>query len=208
MSSHLAKLAAGSAVRAYLAEIGSVYLGKVYDPKDDGEHRRWWEATVEHFDGRCVYCNTPEEKLPRGERITKEHLIETNRQQCGLHHPGNVVPACSVCNKSREKRRDGSWPTWEQHLQEIGKKHKLSDQTVEKRRKRIQQFIDSSGYPELTEEELAYLRRTAAAVHDDVLARCTADRRGFVAIHGEEAVKLSSRPKGKMPKKAKVPSGT
>ncbi len=34
-------------------------------------------------------------------KLQIEHLIMFNRQEFGLHHPGNVVPVCSNCNNRR-----------------------------------------------------------------------------------------------------------
>jgi hypothetical protein len=107
-----------------------------------------------------------------------------------LHHPGNTVPACSACNGSRDQAADGSRLTWEQHLAALGQLKGWTSATIERRRKRIQNFVDNGGYPTLTPEEMAYLRRTAQALYQDILERSTAGARGFVAIHGEAAVRI------------------
>ncbi len=197
MSSLRARRAAASAVRAFLAEIGAVYFGKVYDIKTDALSKEIWALTVSHFDGRCAYCHTPSASLPKGVKMTMEHLIEENQWQCGLHLPGNTVPACSDCNGSRDKAVDGSRLTWQEHLVNLGKLKKWSAATVEKRRKLIQEFVDQGGYPTITAEEMAYLQQTAQALYQDILKRCTAGRRGFIAIHGEVAVRIPAKPKGK-----------
>lgn len=201
MHSSLARKAAATAVRAYLAEIGSVYLGNVYDPKNDSVSEKAWTITMDHFRQRCAYCNREGNSLPKGVKLTREHLIETNQWQCGLHHPGNVIPACSQCNVPRDRSKDGSRVSWEEHLQNLGKKHGWTPATVEKRRLHIQKFVDEGGYPAITEDEMAYLRKTAQKLYRDVLALCVAGRRGYVAIHGEDAVRVKLASAAKKPAK-------
>lgn len=210
MASAKARIAAASAVKAFLAEVASVYLGKVYDPKTDALSKKWWAVAQEHFGNRCVYCNTPQENLKRNVKMTMEHLIEENQWQCGLHHPGNTVPACSDCNGSRDKAKDGSRLMWEQHLENLGRKKGYTSSTIEARRKAIQSFIDTSGYPIITPEEMRYLQATAQALYQDILTRCTSGKNGFLKIHGEAAVRVKSvthkdaRPA--LPPKRKAPS--
>jgi len=193
MPSLRARQAAASAVKAFLAEVAAVFLGKVYDHKNDGFGRKLWAITLAHFDNRCAYCLVPSTALPKGVRMTMEHLIEENQYQCGLHHPGNTVPACSACNGSRDKAFDGSRLTWQQHLQNLGKAKKWTASTIEKRRKHIQDFVDHGGYPKLTSEEMKYLQTTAQALYQDILKRSTAGAKGFIAIHGEVAVRVKTQ---------------
>lgn len=195
MPSLKARTAAAMAVRAYLAEIGAVYFGRVYDYKTDDLSKQAWEITQKHFGGRCAYCHTLATDLPKGVKMTTEHLIEENQWKCGLHHPGNTVPACSACNVSRDKAKDGSLISWQEHLQNLGKAKKWTAPAIEKRRKLIQDFVDKGGYPKITPQEMAYLQRTAQALYQDVLKRSSADVRGFVEIHGARAVRIKTPPK-------------
>jgi hypothetical protein len=78
-------------------------------------------------------------------------------------------------------------------LQNLGKAKKWTPATIDKRRKLIQDFVDKGGYPEITPEEMAYLQKTAQALYQDVIKRTSADVRGFVAIHGERAVRISAK---------------
>jgi hypothetical protein len=73
------------------------------------------------FGPNCCYC----EKLLENDRAAVEHLDGMNRFRMGLHIPGNVVVACTRCN--REKRRDDSAPQlklaqtgWESFLLHTG----------------------------------------------------------------------------------------
>jgi hypothetical protein len=77
-------------------------------------------------------------------------------------------------------------------LQNLGKARKWSVPTIEKRRKRIQAFVDQGGYPEITPEEMQYLKKTAQALYKNILEVCTAGRRRFVQIHGADAVRTAA----------------
>ena len=63
---------------------------------------RYTEAVFVTFGTNCCYCQNPLES----DRAAVEHLDGMNRLRMGLHVPGNVVIACTRCN--REKRRDDS----------------------------------------------------------------------------------------------------
>lgn len=63
---------------------------------------RYATAVAETFGTNCCYCATSLEV----DRASVEHLDGMNRFRVGLHVPGNVVVACTRCN--REKRRDDS----------------------------------------------------------------------------------------------------
>jgi hypothetical protein len=65
---------------------------------------RYAADVAKTFGVSCCYCETPLEK----DRAAVEHLDGMNRLRVGLHVPGNVVVACTQCN--REKRRDDSIP--------------------------------------------------------------------------------------------------
>src|SRR5205823_3912904 len=62
------------------------------------------EAVREAFGSFCCYCGRPLEQ----DRVAVEHLDGMNRLRIGLHIPGNVILACTRCN--REKRRDDATP--------------------------------------------------------------------------------------------------
>jgi hypothetical protein len=66
---------------------------------------RYTGAVSAAFGTACCYCGEPLES----DRAAVEHLEGMNRFRVGLHIPGNVIVACTRCN--REKRRDDSVPT-------------------------------------------------------------------------------------------------
>ena len=63
---------------------------------------RYADAVAQVFGTSCCYCGRPLES----DRAAVEHLDGMNRFRVGLHIPGNVIVACTRCN--REKRRDDS----------------------------------------------------------------------------------------------------
>jgi hypothetical protein len=83
---------------------------------------RYVEAVAKTFGTSCCYCGRALEH----DRAAVEHLDGMNRFRVGLHVPGNVIVACTRCN--REKRRDDSNPNltlaktgWESFLLHISK---------------------------------------------------------------------------------------
>jgi hypothetical protein len=63
---------------------------------------RYGAAVAAAFGTTCCYCGRSLEH----DRAAVEHLDGMNRFRVGLHIPGNVIVACTRCN--REKRRDDS----------------------------------------------------------------------------------------------------
>ena len=97
---------ANTGVRAFLTKIGEFYLGRSFNTASGEGKKDWIRIKKEVFESKCAYCNSDLEKP------TIEHLVMFNRTECGLHHPGNIVPCCSPCNK-RDKDEEGNYLTWE-----------------------------------------------------------------------------------------------
>src|SRR5204862_92269 len=83
---------------------------------------RYADAVAKAFGTNCCYCG----RILESDRAAVEHLDGMNRFRVGLHIPGNVVVACTRCN--REKRCDDSKPTlilaesgWESFLSHSSK---------------------------------------------------------------------------------------
>ena len=64
------------------------------------QSQEYGKIVTSTFGVDCPYCQRP----LNSNRVAVEHLDGMNRIRLGLHVPGNVVIACSDCN--REKRRD------------------------------------------------------------------------------------------------------
>lgn len=81
-----------------------------------------------------------------------------NREEYGLHHPGNTVPICTSCNK-RSKKEDKSFKTWEDHLLFICESRN-EKKKFQERLNRIKKHITEGEfkYPILSLEEKNALR--------------------------------------------------
>lgn len=80
------------AKRYVLEGIGHLIMSEL------GQEWPEWDEIKADFDNKCCYCGQKEEE---DKKLTQEHLqmIKDN----GLHHVGNVVPACGKCNSKRKK---------------------------------------------------------------------------------------------------------
>tara|TARA_B100000787_G_C16180779_1_gene291678 strand:+ start:197 stop:748 length:552 start_codon:yes stop_codon:yes gene_type:complete len=144
---------ANTNVRAFLTKIGAHYLGRSFNHSAGSAKRHWRKIVEETFNSKCAYCGISETKV----KLTMEHLIMFNRTECGLHHPGNVVPCCTPCNK-REKNKEKKFVGWEKHLKFICQDNK---ENIQKRKKTITQHIKNEKYPKLSENEISALKAIA-----------------------------------------------
>ena len=133
---------ANTGVRAFLTKIGEFYLQRSFNTATGKGKEDWIRIKEKVFDSKCAYCNTDLDKP------TIEHLVMFNRTECGLHHPGNIVPCCNSCN-NRKKDEEGNYLTWEDHLLSISQDIK----EFRKRKRAISEHIQSEKYPNLTEDE-------------------------------------------------------
>ena len=112
--------APNTAVRSLLTKIGEYYLQKSFNTSSGYGKHEWNRIKNEVFGNRCAYCNGINQKLQI------EHLIMFNRTEYGLHHPGNVVPSCSDCNKRHKKNKE--YVTWQEQLRRICKEKNQENQ--------------------------------------------------------------------------------
>ena len=167
--------AANTAVRAYLTSLGEKYLGHGFNT-GSGAGKKIWSEIKEFFDFSCAYCTQKVEKL------TIEHLIPFNRSEGGLHHPGNVVPCCSACN--RRDKVDGREVDWRTHLARIVEKGgNNSVSTLRSRQHRIEEHIREYCYPDLSDTETAAICTIAQSLYDDIKHNVQGDIDLFWAIH-------------------------
>lgn len=91
-----------------------------------------------------------------------------NREQFGLHHPGNTVPTCSNCNK-RRRDENGNYLNWEKHLEVICKENNQLSSFLE-RRGRIQNHISQGEfkYPQLNEQESHAISVIASSLYENI----------------------------------------
>ncbi len=179
--SHLkARLAGNQAVRSFLAEVGALYCGFIYN-HHAGKGKAAWEASLQYFDYSCAYCGTRRENLPRNTTLTIEHLIECNQFQVGLHHPGNTIPACQVCNNSRHPKKAGEAVGWVEHL--LGRCEDLGHKAAvrKKRQEKIAAYMKSGPfpYPVLAVAEIEFLKKNAAELYQEAMVLSVPRVRAF-----------------------------
>ena len=154
--------AANTAVRAFLTKVGAKYWGKTYNTGSGQGKAVWLDIRNKIFEQKCCYCGEQSGKLQI------EHLIMFNRDQYGLHHPGNTVPVCTECNK-RGRDKHSRYLDWVKHLKMICGKNNTIDQ-FEDRRQKILNFIrlEKYAYPVLTENEKHSIRVIAESLYNNI----------------------------------------
>lgn len=88
--------------RRYFREQHEKYLAKLRNRRAKthaGVTEHQWEEIVALHKGRCAYCVGPYEEM--------DHVVPLSRG--GRHEPGNVVPACRDCNRSKGSRTPEEW---------------------------------------------------------------------------------------------------
>lgn len=145
---------ANTAVRAFLTKVGEYYLNGTFNTTS-GKGKEIWRNIKSEFENRCAYCGV-------SDKLEIEHLIMFNREECGLHHPGNIVPICSNCNKSR-KRKNNKYINWDEHL-----KQRCIDEEYSVRKNKIQNHINKYEYPKLTDNEIKAIKVIANSLYDNI----------------------------------------
>ena len=168
--------AANTAVRAFLTEIAKGYSkGQIYN-RASRSGKAIWDRIFTAFSGECAYCGVKNER----EKLTVEHLIMFNWKECGLHLPGNTVPACRRCNKRGKDA--GRYHTWEEHLRRICSEHK-EKHLVGPRRRKILAHFKHFEYPSISQKEVGVIRDSAKSLYesvtDDVETACK-DHRALI----------------------------
>jgi len=154
--------AANTAVRAFLTKVGEKYWGKTFNTGSGSGRIIWVEIKNKVFLGKCCYCGKESDNLQI------EHLIMFNREEYGLHHPGNIAPVCNTCNK-RGRDEKGKHLFWEIHLKNICQNnHDI--QSFEKRKRRILHHIEKGKfvYPKLSDNEKHSIRVIAESLYNNI----------------------------------------
>ncbi|WP_282081481.1 HNH endonuclease [Aquimarina algiphila] len=151
-----------TAVRALLTKIGEYYLKRSFNTGSGKGKKDWEEIRDNYFNGKCCYCESDDLKLQI------EHLIMFNRTEYGLHHPGNIAPVCTDCNK---RRRDDNknYLDWKGHLKQICIERNELD-LFEIRKERILYHMNESEYkyPTLSEAEKHSIRVIANSLYENI----------------------------------------
>jgi hypothetical protein len=90
-----------------------------------------------------------------------------NREEYGLHHPGNTVPLCHGCNK-RGKKPDGTYLGWKEQLATKCK----NPAAGKEREKSILSHISKYNYPNFSENELNAIRVIAQSLYKNIQTEC------------------------------------
>jgi len=154
--------AANTAVRAFLTKVGAKYWGKTFNTGTGPGKKIWYKIKNDIFNSKCCYCGMQSDKLQI------EHLIMFNRDEYGLHHPGNIAPVCKDCNR-RSKDINNKNVSWLEHLRVICKKNNdMSD--FNDRKERILNHIERGefAYPKLTENERNSIRVIAESLYKNI----------------------------------------
>ncbi len=165
--------AANTAVRAYLTRLGEKYLGRGFNT-GSGSGKQTWEEIKASFGHRCAYCGGDS-------KLTVEHLVSLNRTQGGLHHPGNLVPCCTGCN--RRKKKSGQEVDWRAHLAYIIDKNRGPVSVLRKRQRRIEHHIGKLKYPDLSDDESAAITTIAKSLYDAVSEETKRGANLYWSIH-------------------------
>ncbi|PSU31836.1 HNH endonuclease [Photobacterium lutimaris] len=153
---------ANTAVRAFLTKVGEYYLGYSFNTGSGKGKKIWQEIREEEFQSTCAYCGV------RADKLQIEHLFMFNRAEYGLHHPGNIVPCCSCCNK-RTRLPGGGYTDWKQHLQQVCSTHG-HEENYEARKQKIDQHFKKYNYPDLNVNELHSIRVIANSLYENIKA--------------------------------------
>ena len=89
--------AANAFVRVLLWDAGAKLANKNQPPKSGGLDEADWNRTIAWFDGRCAYTD----EVLVDDQTERDHAIPMNREHCGLHLFGNVLPATREANRRK-----------------------------------------------------------------------------------------------------------
>ena len=134
--------AANAHVRMLLSEVGRL-VGGISDEQ--------WARTRAFFDGRCAYTG----EALSDDDVVREHAVPINRNHCGQHAYGNVLPASRAANTAKAGMH------FRDYMATIGGNGK--------RLARIEAFVRESGY-EARIERFGDLRRYAEQQYRQIVA--------------------------------------
>ena len=83
--------AANTFIRVILSDAGTILGGITEDE---------WAQTLAYFNGRCAYTGA---ELIDG-HIERDHAIPMNREHCGIHLYGNVLPTTKEANRQKASK--------------------------------------------------------------------------------------------------------
>jgi hypothetical protein len=111
----------------YFSRVYGEYIEREIGVVRDWDTKAGWEAVKEYFAFECIYCGVKEKESKKHE---KEHLDSV--ASGGLHLKGNVLPACSTCNKEKGNRYG-----WEEFIRLKAQKKLRKKSALEKAEQKI-----------------------------------------------------------------------
>ena len=160
---NVASDSANTGVRAFLTKVGELYLGRSFNTGSGQGKKDWTRIKESVFKNCCAYCGA--NKIQLG----MEHLVMFNRSECGLHHPGNVVPCCRECNK-RSRDENKEYVDWETHFKNVNSSNSILKNEYQERLDRIRNHIIREDYPDLTLDEKTAIRILAQSLYKAIRA--------------------------------------
>lgn len=140
-----------------------------------------WKKTLKYFDKRCAYTGV---KLSEKKTVI-DHLIAHNRQECGLHLYGNLIPATREANAAKSNK------TFEDFL--MNNTSILGDLDIEIRQERIakiKEFQIISGYFEKLEKlkNMINLHDFVKFQYESIYQKVEENKREFSGYLKEQAL--------------------
>jgi hypothetical protein len=100
-----------------------------------GFHEDDWEKTLKYFDNKCAY--TGQQDIP----LVQDHVIAHNRDKCGLHLYGNIIPASKEANSSKSSKTIEEF--FNSHVECL---RDIDEQTRKASLQKIKEFQEQSHY--------------------------------------------------------------
>ena len=147
------------------------------------------QKTLEYFDNKCPYTGV---KLEPGNMV-QDHVIPFNKEGCGLHVFGNVLIVDKKANSDKSSK------SLEQYLK-----------NNPERLLKIQEFVKSTGYPEIHNEYNEYLHKTCSELYSGIRyiieERCTTFQNKYLKIAPKQQIQVQkmNTPKTIIYKKAQT----
>jgi len=160
--------AANAFVRVALSEVGRI-IGGLSDEQ--------WVFTREFFRGCCAYTG---ERLSDME-VVREHAIPINREHCGVHAFGNVLPASKAANRGKGRLHYRDYMT-----NIVKNKERLA---------RIERFLAESGYADRIAPFTDLLPQYCELQYRQIVALAEASKNHLQSLVDDEKGSLASESK-------------
>lgn len=157
--------AANIYIRNLLCDISNIINPEGFTEND-------WKKTLLFFNHCCAFTG---KKLSPKDTV-KDHLIAHNRESCGLHLFGNIVPTSDEVNKNKSNMS---------YYDFINKK--LTDDKIDKDRtkvdliQKIEEFQEISGYKSIN-IEMEKLKPEIKAKYDYIQSLCLQDKNFYSEV--------------------------